>query len=232
MDLEANLRAVQQRIEAACARAGREPGSVTLVAVTKTQPPEVVCTAAALGLSLFGESKVQEAGEKIPAINALHGKIKWHFIGHLQTNKASKAVKLFSCIQSIDSLRLAEKVSSLAAAGKPIEALLEIKVSDEDSKSGILPGEAGALIEGIKKLPGIKVTGLMTMAPYSDNPESARPYFKKAKSLFDELKRTAPGGNVTMETLSMGMSGDYIVAIEEGATMVRIGSAIFGERSY
>jgi pyridoxal phosphate enzyme (YggS family) len=223
---------IKRNIEAISARIKAINSGVKLLAVSKTFDKDAVAAAIQAGLNEFGESKIQEAEEKIPAINALRGKIKWHFIGHLQTNKASKAVKLFSCIQSIDSLRLAEKVSSLAAVGNPIEALLEIKVSDEDSKSGILPGEAGAVIEGIKKLPGIKVTGLMTMAPYSDNPENARPYFKKAKALFDGLKRTAAGGNVTMETLSMGMSGDYITAIEEGATMVRIGSAIFGERSY
>jgi PLP dependent protein len=223
---------IKRNIEAISARIKAINSGVKLLAVSKTFDKAAVAAAIQAGLSEFGESKIQEAEEKIPAINALYGKIKWHFIGHLQTNKVSKAVKLFGCIQSIDSLRLAEKVSSLAAAGEPIETLLEIKVSGEDSKSGILPGEACATVEGIKKLPGIKVTGLMAMAPYSDNPENARPYFKKAKALFDELKRTAAGGNVTMETLSMGMSGDYTVAIEEGATMVRIGTAIFGERSY
>lgn len=222
---------IKRNIQAILAGIKSVNNSVKLLAVSKTFDSAAVAAAIEAGLSEFGESKVQEAEIKIPAINALPGKIKWHLIGHLQTNKAPKAVKLFDCIQSIDSLRLAELVSSLAA-GKPVEALLEIKVSGEDSKYGILPGEAGAVLEGIKKLPGIKLKGLMAMAPYSDDPENARPYFRQAKALFDEMKRTTSGGNVSMETLSMGMSDDYIVAIEEGATMVRIGTAIFGRRNY
>jgi pyridoxal phosphate enzyme (YggS family) len=205
---------------------------VKLLAVSKTFDRALVLAAIQAGLNEFGESKIQEAEEKIPAVNALHDNVKWHFIGHLQTNKTAKAVKLFDCIQSIDSLRLAEKVSAAAAGGKPVEALLELKVSAEEAKFGILPDEARAVIEGIKKFPGIRIAGLMTMAPYSDDPESARLYFKKARALFDELKRNSQSGNVAMETLSMGMSGDYRVAIEEGSTMVRIGSGIFGKRSY
>jgi PLP dependent protein len=223
---------IKRNIETISARIRAINSGIKLLAVSKTFDRSAIAAAIQAGLNEFGESKIQEAEEKIPPINDLYKGIKWHFIGHLQTNKAAKAVKLFDCIQSIDSLRLAEKISAQADGGKIIETMLEIKVSEEESKYGILPGEAGSVIEAVKKLPGIKVTGLMTMAPYSDNPENARPYFRRVKTLFDELKRTVNAGNVSMETLSMGMSDDYLVAIEEGSTMVRIGTAIFGERSF
>jgi PLP dependent protein len=224
-DIKRNIESVLSKIRAV-------NSSIKLLAVSKTFDKESVAAAVQAGLTEFGESKIQEAEEKIPAVNELFKNLKWHFIGHLQTNKVSKAITFFDCVQTIDSLRLAEKISQSAAGTKTVEALLEIKVSGEETKFGILPEEAGTVIDGIKKLQGISIKGLMTMAPYSDNPENARPYFKKAKALFDELKRTAAGGNVTMETLSMGMSGDYLVAIEEGSTMVRIGSAIFGKKNY
>lgn len=223
---------IKRNIEAITARIRAVNSGVKLLAVSKTFDKDAIFAAIESGLDEFGESKIQEAAGKIPAVNVLYKNIKWHFIGHLQTNKASKTVELFDCIQSLDSLRLAEKVSSLALAGNPVETLLEIKVSGEDSKFGILLEEADAVVRAVKKLPGIRVTGLMAMAPYSADPENARPYFRAAKALFDGLKRHSAGGNVTMDTLSMGMSDDYVVAIEEGATMVRIGTGIFGRRNY
>jgi pyridoxal phosphate enzyme (YggS family) len=223
---------IKRNIETVLTSIRKVNSSVKLLAVSKTFDTTTIAAAIEAGLSEFGESKIQEAEQKIYLINGMYKFIKWHFIGHLQSNKAVKAIKLFQCVQAVDSLRLAEKLSSSVSAGSAVEALLEVKVSDEDAKFGILPEKAAAIIEGIKQLPGISITGLMTMAPYSDNPEDARPYFKKAKTLFDELKRNSAGTNVTMETLSMGMSGDYIVAMQEGATMVRIGSGIFGKRQY
>jgi PLP dependent protein len=221
---------IKRNIEAVLSEIRRLNSRVRLLAVSKTFGKELIMAAINAGLTEFGESKIQEAEEKIPAVNAMHGNaVKWHFIGHLQTNKAAKAVKLFDCIQSVDSMRLAEKIAGLGTSERPIEALLELKVSGEDSKFGILPEEAGAVMQEMKKLPGIRIRGLMAMAPYSDNAEDARPYFKKARTVFDALKR-ASAGNVDMETLSMGMSDDYRVAIEEGSTMVRIGTAIFGNR--
>lgn len=223
---------IKRNIEVVLTKIRAQNSSVKLLAVSKMFDKEAVAAAVQAGLTEFGESKIQEAEEKIPAVNASAGVITWHFIGHLQSNKVGKAIKLFDCIQSIDSLRLAQKISAAASGRKPVDALLEIKVSGEDSKTGILPADAPAFVEEVKKLPGIMIKGLMTMAPYSENPEDARPFFKKARALFDELKRTAAGGNVSMETLSMGMSGDFIAAIEEGSTMVRVGSAIFGKRNY
>jgi hypothetical protein len=200
------------------------PG-VKLLAVSKTFSTGDVLAAVEAGLREFGESKIQEAQEKVPAVNSAAAGVKWHFIGHLQTNKAGKAASLFDCIQSVDSLRLAQKVSD-SLQGRAVDVLVEVKVSGEDAKFGINPDEAAGLIEGMNRLQGIRVKGLMTMAPYSENPEDARPYFREARKLFDSLKKAGYG----MEVLSMGMSGDYEAAIQEGSTMVRIGTAIFGKR--
>jgi len=226
MDLEANVKAVHQRIEAACARAGREPASVTLVSVTKGQPPEVVCAAAALGLTLFGENKVQEAKAKIPACP---GKARWHMIGHLQTNKAAKAAELFTAVDSVDSLRLAEKLNAAARdLGKKLSVLLEINVGGEAAKSGISPDspELDALVQAAPELGHLELRGLMTVPPYAENPEDARPYFRELRNLRDRISTRG----LPLETLSMGMSHDFEVAIEEGSTCVRVGTAIFGER--
>jgi PLP dependent protein len=226
MDLEANWKAVQQRIEAACARAGREPSSVALVAVTKGQPPEVVCTAAALGLSLFGENKVQEAKAKIPQCpDSLH----WHMVGHLQTNKCRDAVGLFEMLQSVDSLHLAEELNRRAdQAAKRLPILLEVNAVGEASKFGCSPDQLLADLGRINALPRLEVHGLMTVPPWTLDQEKARPVFRQMRELKERCEQLL---GAPLPHLSMGMTGDFEVAIEEGATMVRIGTALFGARS-
>ncbi len=207
--------------------------NVKLLGVTKTFSVEAVEAAIECGLIEFGESKVQESESKVAAINNSHSGITWHFIGHLQGNKAGKVIENFSVIESCDSIELLERISRLSlGSGRVTRCLLEIKVSPEETKFGILPEEAPMVIDRVRRLGGIKIAGLMTMAPYSDNPENARPYFKKARTLFDSLKASSAGGNVSMDILSMGMSDDFKVAIDEGSTQVRIGTAIFGKRDY
>ena len=225
MDLEANLNAVQQRIEAACARAGREPASVILVAVTKGHPPEVVCSAAALGLSLFGENKVQEAKAKIPFCP---GKVRWHMVGHLQTNKCRDAVGLFEMVQSVDSLHLAEELNQRAEqASKTLPVLLEVNAVGEASKFGYHPEQLLADLAQLNALPRLELHGLMTVPPWTLEPEKVRPVFHQMRELKARCEQAL---GVPLPHLSMGMSGDFEVAIEEGATMVRIGTALFGER--
>ena len=225
MDLDANLRAVRQRIEAACARAGREPSSVTLIAVTKTQPPEVVCAAAALGLSLFGENKVQEAKAKIPACP---GRLRWHMVGHLQSNKCRDAVELFEMVQSVDSLHLAEELNKRAEqAAKTLPILLEVNAVGEASKFGSPPDQLLADLARINALPRLEIHGLMTVPPWTLDPEKARPMFRQMRELKERCEQLL---GAPLPHLSMGMTGDFEVAIEEGATMVRIGTALFGSR--
>jgi pyridoxal phosphate enzyme (YggS family) len=225
MDLEANLQAVQQRIEAACARAGRQPASVTVVAVTKTHPPEVICAAAALGLTLFGENKVQEAKAKIPACP---GRLHWHMLGHLQTNKCRDAVELFEMVQSVDSLHLAEELDKRAEqAGKRLPVLLEVNAVGEASKFGCRPGPLLADLARLNALPRLEIHGLMTIPPWAPDPEKVRPIFRQMRELKERCEQIL---GAPLPHLSMGMTGDFEVAIEEGATMVRIGTALFGER--
>lgn len=225
MDLEANLKAVRQRIEAACARVGREPGSVTLVAVTKTQPPEVVCAAAALGLSLFGENKVQEAKAKI---SACPGRLRWHMVGHLQTNKCRDALGLFEMVQSVDSLHLAEELNKRAdQAAKTLPVLLEVNAVGEASKFGCGPDQLLADLSRINALPRLEIHGLMTVPPWTLDPEKVRPVFRQMRELKESCEQIL---GAPLPHLSMGMTGDFEVAIEEGATMVRIGTALFGSR--
>ena len=225
MDLEANVKAVQQRIEAACARAGREPASVTLVSVTKGQPPEIVCAAAALGLSLFGENKVQEAKAKIPSCP---GRVRWHMIGHLQTNKCRDAVALFEMIQSVDSFHLAEEIHRRAEqAGKSVAVLLEVNLAGEASKFGYAPE---AMLQDLPQLNALKrltIQGLMTVAPWRPEPEAVRPVFQQMLVLKERAEQAL---GAPLPHLSMGMSADFEIAIEEGATIVRIGTALFGSR--
>jgi pyridoxal phosphate enzyme (YggS family) len=226
MDLEASLKAVQQRIEAACARAGREPGAVTLVAVTKGQPPEVVGAAAELGLSLFGENKVQEAKAKIPRCP---GRLRWHMVGHLQTNKCRDALGLFEMVQSVDSLHLAEELNRRAEqAAKTMPVLLEVNAVGEASKFGCRPDQLLADLGAINALPRLEIQGLMTVPPWTLDPEKVRPVFRQMREL---KKRCEHLLGAPLPHLSMGMTGDFEVAIEEGATMVRIGTALFGSRS-
>ena len=226
MDLETSLKAVQQRIEAACARSGREPGSVTLVAVTKGQPPEVVCAAAKLGLSLFGENKVQEAKAKIPQCP---GRLRWHMVGHLQSNKCRDAVGLFEMVQSVDSLSLAEELNRRAEqAAKTIPVLLEVNAVGEASKFGCRPDQLLADLGSINALLRLEIQGLMTVPPWTLDPEKVRPVFRQMRELKERCEQLL---GAPLPHLSMGMTGDFDVAIEEGATMVRIGTALFGART-
>ena len=225
MDLEANLKAVQERMAAACARAERRPESVTLVAVTKGQPPEVVCAAAALGLSLFGENKVQEAKVKIAAGP---GRLRWHLVGHLQSNKCRDAVGLFDMVQSVDSLHLSEELNKRAdQAAKTLPVLLEVNAVGEASKFGYRPEQLLAELARINALPRLEIHGLMTVPPWAPDPEKVRPVFRQLRELKERCEQLL---GAPLPHLSMGMTGDFEVAIEEGATLVRIGTALFGER--
>ena len=226
MDLAANVQSIQQRIEAACARAGRAPSSVTLVAVSKSQPPEAVAAAAAAGLTLFGENKVQEAKAKIPLCP---GRLRWHMIGHLQTNKCRDAVDLFEMVQSVDSLRVAEELNKRAEqAAKRLPILLEVNAVGEASKFGCPPEQLLAELGSINALPRLEIQGLMTVPPWKPDPEDVRPVFRQMRELKERCEQLL---GAPLPHLSMGMTGDFEVAIEEGATMVRIGTAIFGARA-
>ena len=223
--IAANLEIVRGRISAAARRAGRDPTSVRLVAVSKTHPADAVIEAVAAGQGLFGESRVQEARDKIPACPP---GLDWHFIGHLQKNKVRQALPLFSFFHSIDSTALAQATDRIAGEiGKPVEGLLEVNVSGEKTKHGFIPDGLRKEFAALTKLPHLRIRGLMTMAPYSDDPEDARHVFRALRELRDELQAIHQH---PMPELSMGMSGDFEPAIEEGATLVRVGSSIFGAR--
>ena len=220
------LAEVRARIDAACARAGRDPGEVEIVAVTKTHGEEVVREAWEAGLRIVGENKVQEAAWKKPA--SVSGP-EWHLIGHLQSNKVRAALGLFDFIHSVDSVKLADRINMIAdEIGVAPRVLLEVNVSGEKSKSGMPTESVRPTIEHIQsECPRLTVEGLMTMAPFSENPEDSRPYFRRLRELRDALERDL---GVGLPRLSMGMSGDYEVAVEEGATWVRLGTVLFGER--
>ena len=225
MALPENLEAIQQRMAAACARAGRAPGTVTLIAVTKGQPPGAVAEAAKLGLTLFGENKVQEAKAKIPLCP---GRLHWHLVGHLQTNKCRDAVELFEMIQSVDSLHLAQEIDKRAEqAARTMPILLEVNAAGEASKFGYSPERLLSELSQINALPRLEIHGLMTVPPWSPNPEKVRPLFRQLRALKDQCEQLL---GAPLPRLSMGMTGDFEVAIEEGATMVRIGTALFGQR--
>ncbi len=225
-DLNEILAEVQNKIAQACARVNRNPAEVEIVAVTKTHGAEVVDEAYAAGLTIVGENKVQEAAWKKAAAKAGPS---WHLIGHLQSNKVRHALELFDVIHSVDSLKLAEHINRVAdAMGVNPRILLEVNVSGEKSKSGMRPEEVEGVIAAISAdCPRITVEGLMTMAPFSENKEDARLYFRKLRELRDMLEDKLAIG---LPRLSMGMSGDYEVAVEEGATWVRLGTVLFGER--
>ena len=225
MSLPDNLISIQQRIRAACARAGRESASVTLLAVSKTHPPETIQTAVNCGLLHFGENKIQEAKAKIPLCP---GKARWQFIGHLQSNKVRDAVELFEMIQGVDSLGLAREISKRAEqAAKTVPILLEVNVAGEASKFGYQPAKLLAELKELNALPKIEIHGLMAIPPFSPLPEKSRPYFQRLRELKIESEKIL---GFPLPHLSMGMSGDFEVAIEEGATIIRIGTALFGER--
>lgn len=226
MDLAANLEHIRRRIAAACARAGRDPGSVTLLAVSKGQPPEAVRAAADLGLTLFGENKVQEAKAKIPLCP---GRLHWHLVGHLQSNKARDAVHWFEMIQSLDRLALAAELQKQAEkAAKTVPVLLEVNVAGEASKFGYRPEQLLAELPDLNAFPRLEIQGLMTLAPWTPDPEKVRPVFRRLRELKAECEQRL---GAPLAHLSMGMSGDFEVAIEEGATLVRLGTALFGPRS-
>jgi pyridoxal phosphate enzyme (YggS family) len=224
--ISANINAIKQKIAAAAERAGRDPLSIKLMAVTKTVKPELIGKAIEAGLTMLGENYVQEAKDKIAAIS---DHAQWHMIGHLQTNKAKYAVKLFDYVHSVDRLELAQELDKRAGQiNRKLNVLIEVN-SGEESKSGIEKTQALDLVRQIAHLPNLAVRGLMAMAPYSDNPENSRPYFKALRDLRDDIDRAGIAG-ISMEELSMGMTDDFEVAIEEGATIIRIGRAIFGKR--
>ena len=225
VDLAKNLETLRHRIAAACARAGRDPASVTLVAVSKGQPPEVVRAAADLGLTLFGENKVQEARAKIPLCP---GRLRWHMIGHLQSNKARDAVQSFEVIHSVDSLTLAQELQKQAGkAAKTVPILLEVNLAGEASKFGYRIEQLLADLPSLNALTRLEMQGLMTMAPWTPEPEKVRPIFRRLRELKVECEQRF---GAPLPHLSMGMTGDFEVAIEEGSTLIRIGTALFGER--
>jgi len=225
MGLAENLEQIEKRIHDACEHAGRSRDSVLLLAVSKTHPPEVIREAVTLGLTSFGENKVQEAKAKIPNCP---GKARWHFIGHLQSNKCRDAVELFEMIQGVDSLAIAQELNKRAEqASKTMPILLEINVAGEGSKFGYKPEQMLAELEALNALPRLEIHGLMAIPPYTPVPEKARPYFQKLRELKQQAEAVL---GAPLPQLSMGMSGDFEVAIEEGSTMVRIGTALFGAR--
>jgi pyridoxal phosphate enzyme (YggS family) len=219
------LNAVEQRVRAACLRAGRDPSRVSILAVAKTFGPEAVREAAAAGVTAIGENRVREAAEKIPLCP---GHLDWHMIGHLQTNKVRPAVSIFGVIHSVDSRRLLEAVDrACAAQGKTMPVYLEVNVSGESSKFGFEPDEVPAVLEHGAGLAHVDLQGLMTMPPFSADPEDARPFFRRLRGLRDEWQA---GLEIPLPQLSMGMSNDFEVAVEEGATWLRLGSVLFGPR--
>jgi len=222
-----NIAAIRQRMLAAAARSGRSPESIRLLAVSKTVTPDRVRQAIDAGMAFFGENYVQEAREKIPVVG--HS-VEWHMIGHLQTNKAKYVVNLFDWIHSVDRMELARELDKRAEQNnRKLKILIEVNVSGEASKSGAEPSEVPELVRQISVLPNLSVQGLMTMPPISDDPNQSRPYFVALRKLRDEIASAAIAG-VSMNELSMGMTDDFEVAIEEGATIIRVGRAIFGER--
>jgi pyridoxal phosphate enzyme (YggS family) len=222
-----NIAFVREEIARAARKAGRSPADVRLLAVTKTVDDDRIREAIAAGVDLIGENYVQEARRKIELLGR---PLPWHFIGHLQTNKAKYAVRLFDLIHSVDRVELARELDRrAAAAGLTLKILVEVNVSGEASKSGVPAREALALVRTIAEFPRLSVRGLMTMPPWFDDPEEARPHFAALRNLADSIRRERIE-NVQMEELSMGMTNDYRIAVEEGATIVRVGRAIFGER--
>jgi pyridoxal phosphate enzyme (YggS family) len=224
-DLAGNLASIRQRIAEACARVGRDPASVTLLAVSKGQPPENVRAAADLGLSVFGENRVQEARAKV---GLCPSRLRWHLIGHLQTNKARDAVALFAMIQSVDSLHLAAELNKWAdRQARTVPVLLEVNVAGEATKYGYRAATLLAELPALNALPRLEIHGLMTMAPWTPDAEKVRPVFRRLRELKQECEQIL---GAPLPQLSMGMTGDFPVALEEGATMVRLGTALFGAR--
>lgn len=231
MSIAENIANIRKRMTAAARMVARNADDIRLMAVTKTFPPEAIREAYAAGIRVFGENRVQEFAGKCEALSDLGG-TEWHMIGHLQSNKAAKAVELFEAVDSVDSLKLAERLNAAAsAAGKKLNVLIEINVGQEEEKTGMAPDsrELDALLAAAPRLGNISICGLMTIPPFTEDPEGARPFFRHLHEIRDQIASRAIDG-VEMSVLSMGMSHDFEVAIEEGSTCVRVGSAIFGAR--
>jgi hypothetical protein len=231
MTVAANLARIREQIAEACRRARRSESDVALMAVSKMHPAEAVAEAYAVGLRLFGENRVQEWQEKAPALQHLFGTApaaaQVHLIGPLQSNKTSRAAELFNAVDSVDSLKIAARLNTAALAlNKKLPILIEVKLSHEESKHGIAPAELPGLLAALGPLEFVIPSGLMTVPPWSEDPELARPYFRELRQLRD----TSLGACPTLTQLSMGMSNDFAVAIEEGSTCIRIGTALFGKR--
>lgn len=231
MSIAERIAHVRERIAAAARRAARHPEEIALMAVSKTFPAERIREAYAAGLRVFGENRVQEFAAKADALRDLPD-AEWHLIGHLQSNKAAKAAELFDAIDSVDSVRMAEKLNALAeSAGKTLPVLIEINVGGEQAKSGVASASAelDQILQSAPRWRNLKIQGLMTVPPYTEDPEGSRPYFRQLRNIRDSIAaRNLPQVGTTV--LSMGMSHDFEVAIEEGATCVRVGTAVFGER--
>jgi len=228
MTIARNVEEIRKRIVNACERAGRNPEEVQILAATKTRTPEEIKEAFEAGIRLFGENRVQEARDKIPVLKELPA--EWHMIGHLQTNKVKYAVKLFDVIETVDRQKLVDELEKrLSQLGKVMRVFIEVKLSPEETKHGCSPEEVESLARYILCKEHLKLEGLMTVPPYLDDPEDVRPYFRRLREIRDSLQDKL---GIPLPQLSMGMSHDFEVAIEEGATIVRIGTAIFGERRY
>lgn len=227
--IEENIKQVEDNIAKACERANRDRSEVTLICVSKTKPASMVEEAYKTGQRNFGENKVQEINDKYPI---LPDDIKWHLIGHLQRNKVKYIINKVHLIHSVDSIRLAEQIQHEAEkADKVMNILVQVNVANEDTKFGLQVSETEDVVREIAKMPNVHICGLMTIAPFTDDPETNRVFFRKLKQLSVDIKNKNID-NVSMDCLSMGMTGDYQVAIEEGATLVRVGTGIFGERIY
>ena len=232
MSIAENIARVRERITAAARRAGREPQGIALMAISKTVSPDRIRQAYAVGVRVFGENRVQEFSAKRDAVEDLKD-AEWHMVGHLQSNKAHAAVELFHAIDSVDSARLMQRLESAAKErGKNLAVLIEINIGGEAAKSGVVPesGELAEILNLASSCESVEIRGLMTVPPYDDNPEKSRPYFRKMRALFEQIAARRLAG-ASMQTLSMGMSHDFEVAIEEGSTCVRVGTAIFGART-
>lgn len=230
--IEQNLQKLEEAIAAACRAAGRARSEVELMAVSKTKPASALVEAAALGLTLFGENRVQEFATKAPGLGISRDGMRCHLIGHLQSNKAAKAAEIFDAVDALDSLRLAERLNEAAGkCGKRLPVLIEVKLSPEETKAGLLPDsdEAAQLLERLPDFPHLEARGLMTIAPWGAPDDTTRACFRSLRVLRDRWARAYP--RLNLDVLSMGMSGDFALAIAEGATRIRVGTALFGKRS-
>jgi pyridoxal phosphate enzyme (YggS family) len=228
--ISSNVRQVREEIHQAAAASGRNPEDVTLVAICKTFPVEAISEAIAAGLRIFGENRVQEAEPKIQALDPANG-LEWHLVGHLQSNKAKRAVQLFEVIQSLDSIKLAQKLNQACVElGKSVSVLIQVNLGLEATKSGASREQVEEIVDQVASLPGLRLDGLMTIPPFFEDADRSRPFFAELRALRDRIESARPG-SLGRKHLSMGMSHDFRPAIEEGATIVRVGTAIFGVRA-